>query len=845
MTMRETMKTKVSGNMLLIGVVLGSISWLADAAMDSFLNHEGSLFDTLFFASVPELLMRSFVVLIIVGLSMYGWAVIARLKRAEKTLMASEQQYRSLIETAQDVIYTLSPEGMISSLNPAFEAITGWRHDEVIGKPFSAIIHPDDLPAGRELFHLVLQGKTPPRSQMRILTKAGRCLFGEFMVSPRLRNGKVVGILGIARDITERQNMEQALQVNEARYRDLFENANDLIQSVGADGKFLFVNRAWREVLGYSEEEVRSLTLFDVVHPDFRQHCMDIFNRVSHGEERDHIEAVFIAKNGRSVIVEGNINCSIVEGVPIATRGIFRDITEHRQASEFIQHILESVDEGFTVVDRDYRVISANKAYSDKVGLPLGDILNKHCYEVSHRLTKPCYEAGEDCAVRYTFDTGEPHTAIHVHSDRDGNPCYVETKSFPLKDSLGRIISAIEIHNDITEKKKLEDQLRHAQKMEAVGTLAGGIAHDFNNILTAIIGYGTLLQMKMQADGALRSYVDQILTSTERAASLTQSLLAFSRKQPMHFKAVELTALVARVQKLIARLIGEDIDIRIVQSSAALTIWADPGQIEQVLMNLATNARDAMAKGGLLTIETSLSELDSEFIRVNGYGKVGPYALLAVTDSGAGMDQKTLSRIFEPFFTTKEVGKGTGLGLSIVYGIVKQHGGYIQATSEPGRGTSFLLYLPLSIAPLEITQPIEHKYPQGGQATILIAEDDASVRNLTRAVLEGVGYTVIDAVDGEDALDKFEKHEGRVQLLLLDILMPKKNGVEVFETIKKKHPEVRVLFTSGYTADQMQAKGILQDRGHFISKPVAPRDLLKKVQEILEADQKKELHPVS
>ena len=645
--------------------------------------------------------------------------------------------------------------------------------------------------------------------------------------------------------ISRQKRSEEKLIKSEQLYRDLFENANDLIQSVGADGKFLYVNRAWRETLGYTEEEVAGLTMLDIIHPDFRGHCMDLFSRVTAGEKLDHIEAVFVTKSGGSVVVEGNVNCSIVDGAPVATRGIFRDITEHRLATEFIKNILESVDEGFIVIDRDYRIMSANKAYTERLKTPLHDIVGKHCHEVSHRMPKPCYEEGEDCAVRHTFQTGEPCTAVHIHHDSEGSPVFIETKSFPLKDSLGRVVSAIEIHNDITEKRKLEDQLRHAQKMEAVGTLAGGVAHDFNNILTAIIGYGALMQMKMDKDDPLRSHVDQIIASTERAANLTQSLLAFSRKQAINPQPLEVNTLVTRVEKLIARLIGEDIDITVSLGDAPMTIRADAGQIEQVLMNLATNARDAMPQGGLLSIKTGIMELDHDFIRVHGYGREGRYALLSVSDTGVGMDENTRHRIFEPFFTTKEVGKGTGLGLAIVYGMVKQHNGYITVYSEPGKGTTFNLYLPLVAEAIAAVSPVEQGMPEGGRATILVAEDDNSVRNLDRAVLEGFGYTVITAVDGDDALAKYSEHQDRIQLLLLDIVMPKKNGRLVYDEIRKIRPGIKVLFTSGYASELIHRKGFLDDSLNFIAKPVSPRDLLRKVKETLEAEPDRSLSPTA
>jgi PAS domain S-box-containing protein len=528
----------------------------------------------------------------------------------------------------------------------------------------------------------------------------------------------------------------------------------------------------------------------------------------------------------------------MADGRPVATRGIFRNITEHKHAEEFINNVLESVDEGFIVISRDFRIISVNKAYCSKLKLPSHIVIGRHCHEISHHMSAPCYEEGEDCAVRRTFETGEPHTAVHTHYDKEGNSVYIEVKSFPLKNSRGEIISAIEIHNDITEKKKLEEQLRHAQKMEAVGTLAGGVAHDFNNILTAIIGYGSLLQMKMDENDPLRSNVDSILASTERAANLTQSLLAFSRKQILAPKLADMNTIVRRVEKLLARLIGEDVEIQPDLHGGPLTIKADTGQIEQVLINLATNARDAMPQGGRLTLETTSVELDNEYAKEHGYGKPGRYALLTVTDTGSGMDKKTVERIFEPFFTTKAAGKGTGLGLAIVYGIVKQHGGYINVYSESGMGSVFRVYLPLVTASVEAAKTSESPAPQGGTETILVAEDDASVRNLTKSVLQGFGYTVIEASDGEEAIHKFMQCKEAIQLLILDVIMPKKNGREAYDEIRKINPAIKTLFTSGYTAEIIHRKGILENGANFLSKPASPRELLNKIKEILDSEAK-------
>jgi CheY-like chemotaxis protein len=370
--------------------------------------------------------------------------------------------------------------------------------------------------------------------------------------------------------------------------------------------------------------------------------------------------------------------------------------------------------------------------------------------------------------------------------------------------------------------------------MEAIGQLAGSIAHDFNNILTAIIGYGTLLNIETTTNDIQRSYVTQMLTAAERATSLTQALLAFSRKQIINPKPVNLNEIIMGVKNLLSRLIGEDIELSIFLADKDLTVMADTSQMEQVFMNLATNARDAMPDGGRLTISTDTVELNNEFIHAHGYGKPGSYGLISIEDSGCGMDEETKKRIFEPFFTTKEVGKGTGLGLSIVYGIINQHDGIISLYSHPGLGTTFKIYLPLTKSKIEEMRQADITILKRGTETILIAEDDVQVRQLTKEVLTGFGYKVIEAKDGVDAVKVFNEHMDEIQLLILDVIMPKKNGKEVYDEIKKVRPEIKSIFISGYTADMINKKGILEEGLNLFPKPILPDKLLRKVRDVLD-----------
>lgn len=495
-----------------------------------------------------------------------------------------------------------------------------------------------------------------------------------------------------------------------------------------------------------------------------------------------------------------------------------------RQEKREWENTFDSISDPIFIHDREFRVLKANRAYLEASGMSFEGMVGRPYYEVFPKVKGPFN------GCRREFELQEEKEVSLPSIDKA-----YKVKFYPVKDVNGSYLYSLHILEDITEYKRLEAQLRHAQKMEAVGTLVGGIAHDFNNILTAIIGYASVLQMKLGKDDPLRVTAEHVLAAADRAARLTQSLLAFSRKQILNPEVININEIIKMVEKLLFRIISEDIELRTILSDEKLTVFADSGQIEQILMNFATNARDAMPEGGMLTIETERIEMDEEFIKRHGYGKSGPYALISVSDTGLGMDEKTRDRIFEPFFTTKEVGKGTGLGLSIVYGIIKRHNGYINVYSEINKGTNFRIYLPLAEAGgMEIKKREEVLTPAGGTETILLAEDDEDVRNITVSALKEFGYKVIEAVDGEDAVNKFIKNKDDIQMVMLDVVMPKKNGREAYEEVKKIAPGIKALFMSGYTEDVIHSKKISDEGLNFVSKPISPTKLLRLVREILD-----------
>jgi len=651
-------------------------------------------------------------------------------------------------------------------------------------------------------------------------------------------------MVAVARDITERKRAEDALRRSEAGLLE----AQRLAQ-LGSWELDLKTNR-----LQWSDEIYRIFEMdrerfgatyeafLEAVHPEDRDMVGKAYSDSLKTRTPYEIDHRLLMKDGRIKFVHEQCETHYDEaGAPVRSLGTVQDITERRlseeelrKRDEFILNILETVDEGFIVIDPDYRIIAANKAYCEQVKMPSADIIGKHCHEVSHHLGKPCFLEGEECAPAHTFKTGGPYAAIHTHFDSSGNPVYVETKSYPIKDASGKVTAVIETLNDMSEKRRLEEQLRHAQKMEAIGTLAGGIAHDFNNMLNVILGYCGLMQMEMKETDPLLPYVREMLRAGDRASDLTKGLLIFSRKKTLELQPVDVNVIIEGFRKMIGRIIGEDIELRITASDEPLILMADRGHLEQVLMNLAANARDAMPEGGILGIEIKRELLDSSFIKVHGYGEPGEYAVISATDTGTGMDARTRERIFEPYFTTKGIGRGTGLGLSIVFGIVRQHRGYINCYSELGRGTTFKIYLPL--VKIEGAETIEEKAaaPKRGTETLLVAEDDPAVRDLTKITLENYGYTVIEAVDGEDAVNKFRENQDNIHIVVLDVIMPRKNGRDAYEDIKGIRHDIRAIFMSGYDADIIKTKGILEDGMAFVSKPVSPLELLTKVREGLD-----------
>ncbi len=767
----------------------------------------------------------------------------------QEKLRETNETLTALVQASPLAIMAIDSSGRVQSWNPAAGRIFGWSEQEVLGRPLP-IVTREKLDEFRRLRERVVGGEVLMNVELRRRRKDGSFIDISLTAAP-MRNaaGKIIGIMSVIADISERKALEETVRRITQDWEDTFNTLTDMVTVHDKDFNIIRANKAAEKILNlpFLQRSGRK--------------CYEFYHGTDHPPEC--CPSCQVLKTGipvTSELFEPHLNMHMeIRAIPrLDSAGklaglihVVRDISERKKAEQllleqklFAESLLQNLAIAAFVLDRDHRVLLWNKACEELTGISASEMIgSKECWKAFYDTERPCLGDvvidGDNGKLdppyhEYMKSTLLPN-GLHAegwYPDLGGKNRYILFDAAPLVDTRGELVAAIETIQDITAHKDLENQLRHAQKMEAVGRLSAGVAHDFNNILTAIIGYATVLQMKMTEE-PLKPNVDQILASTERAAALTQSLLAFSRKQTTILKPISLRETVLRVKKLIARLIGEDVEVRTVLSGADITAMGDSGQIEQVLMNLATNARDAMPEGGRFTIETAVAELDTAHIKRYGYGKSGTYGLIAVSDSGMGMDEAARSNIFEPFYTTKEVGKGTGLGLSIVYGIVKQHNGYIHAYSEPGRGTTFKVYLPLIPAEAKTQQEAPPPLLEGGTETLLLAEDDPDLRKLTGSILAEFGYTVIEAVDGEDAVKKFADRKGTVHLVILDVIMPKKNGWEAYKNIQEMKPDTRTLFMSGYTADVIHKQGLLARNVPFILKPVSPRELLRKVRDVL------------
>ena len=513
---------------------------------------------------------------------------------------------------------------------------------------------------------------------------------------------------------------------------------------------------------------------------------------------------------------------------------VLRDITERKQAETELARLASAVEhtvEPIIITRTDGTIDYVNPAFEQVTGYSRAEAVGQN-----PRLLRSGKRDEEFYREMWaTLTRGEPWAGCLVNKRKDGSLYEAEAVISPVRDAAGQVVNYVSVHRDVTWERRIEEQLREAQKMEAVGRLAGGIAHDFNNLLTVIRGFCDLALERSRPEEPLRGYLEEIKTAGDRAASLTRQLLAFSRRQILSPRVLDLNTVVANLQRILRPLIGEDIELVTLLPPDTGQIKADPSQIEQVILNLAINARDAMPRGGALTLETANVDADEVYARGHPPVVPGRYVVIRVSDTGSGMDRETQVHIFEPFFTTKEPGKGTGLGLSTVYGIVKQSGGYIWLDSEPGQGTTFKVYLPKVDEVVELAEPVSATPRQaGGSETILLVEDEDSVRKLARTVLSAQGYTLLEASRPEDALATCQQHNGPIHLLLTDMVMPRMSGQELAARAAPLHPEISVLYMSGYTDHPAVNYSAVELGAAFLHKPFSPEALVRKVREVLD-----------
>ncbi|MGQ9631470.1 MAG: PAS domain-containing protein [bacterium] len=645
-------------------------------------------------------------------------------------------------------------------------------------------------------------------------------------------------------EIAERKRAEEALAWEQYLLHTLLDNIPDHVYFKDTESRFVRISRALAHWFGLSDPaQALGKTDFDFFTEEHARQAYEDEQRIIRtGRPLVGMEEKETWPDGRETWVSTTkVPLRDREGNIIGTFGISRNITEHKRMEEalaeernLLRTLIDSMPDLICVKDDEGRFIIANIAAARLMGAKTPDeVLGKTDFDFYPRELAERCRADEQEVIR----SGRPLIdREELLIDRTtGRERWLLITKVPLRDSEGKIVGIVGIGRDITDRKRLEEQFLQSQKMEAIGRLAGGIAHDFNNLLTAILGYAQLVLEGLEADSPLRGDVEEIKKAGERTSSLTRQLLAFSRKQILQPQVLNLNELILGMEKMVKHLIGEDIEFIISLDPELGRTKADPGQIGQVIMNLIVNARDAMPRGGKLTIETSNVYLDEEYARGHVGTRPGHYVMISVSDTGVGMSDEVKSHIFEPFFTTKERGKGTGLGLSTVYGIVKQHGGNIWVYSELGRGTTFKVYFPRVEGTVELSKrgeaPIESLR---GMETVLLVEDEDVVRELARRSLLHYGYTVLEARRPEEALQICEQHEGSIHLLVTDVVMPGMSGRELAERLASLRPETKVLYMSGYADNVIVHYGVLDLGAPFLQKPFAPEALARKVREVLD-----------
>jgi len=635
--------------------------------------------------------------------------------------------------------------------------------------------------------------------------------------------------------------MRRRLIEGEKLFRLITENAADMIAVVDMEGKRIFNSLSYEKVLGYSLDELKESSAFEQIHPDDRESVKSAGDEARRTGVGRPLEYRVRHKDGTWRVLEST--ASVIrdaKGEPQHLVIVNRDVTERKRAAEALRRseasfrsVVEDAPYGIYRASLSGELVLVNPALQKILGYASQtELLQANLGTQIYRNPLDHQKVNELLLRQQSFNDVEVEW-----KRKDGTPITVRCSGWPIKDESGRVAFLELFAEDVTERRALERQLRMAQKMEAVGRLSGGIAHDFNNLLGVIIGYSQVLKRSLKPEHPLYEHAEEIEKASQRAVSLTRQLLAFSRQQVLEPVVLNMNALVSDMEKMLPRLIGEDVALTLTLDPALGQVKADPGQVEQVIMNLAVNARDAMPDGGKLTIQTANVDLDTAYTHQHPGSRVGSYVMLRVTDTGTGIDPEIQAQIFEPFFTTKERDKGTGLGLATVYGVVKQSGGYIAVDSEKGKGASFSVYL-LRVENAVTAPDLSNDAPVSvrGSETILLVEDEESLRKLADMFLRDSGYHVLTAADGAQALQVARQYAGPIHLLLTDVVMPGINGRVLAERLAPSQPGMRILYVSGYTDSFIAGHGVLEAGAHLLHKPFTEESLTRKVRELLDAN---------
>ncbi len=763
-------------------------------------------------------------------------------KEKEAALRKNLGMLDKLIRNSSDLLVILEPDGTEKYMSHSLLRLTGYSPDEVVGTVCFDHFHPDDLPRVEKVRQALLERPgEPQRIEYRRRTRSGDWIILEAICSNLLDDPDIQGIVVNARDITERKLAERRLSSSRARYRQLARLLPEAVWEADLEGRLRFLNQKGMELLGYTQEDIDSgVNGFELFAPPGREACIERTAAVLHGAETEITEYEMLRKDGSTFPALVHSDLVREEGRPAYFIGIGIDITERKESEQEMSHLAAAIEqsgETIMITDTEGLIRYVNPYFEHVSGYRRREVIGRNA---------GILKSGEQSSGFYrsmwgALGKGETWQGRFINRRKDGTLYYEEATISPVFDRSGVIAGYVAVKRDVTEqlritreKEDLEQRFHQAQKMESVGLLAGGVAHDLNNLLTPILGYGEMLLAGSVRARVRREYAKGIVQAGRGARDIVNQLLAFSRKQALEIKPVDLNQLVTRFERLLRRMIPEDISISINTCKDLPLIMGDINQLEQVVMNLAVNARDAMPSGGSLGIETGVFELDEKEAGANEELKPGIFASMTIRDTGFGMDDRTREQIFEPFFSTKPRHKGSGLGLATVYGIIRQHGGDIRVQSRPMAGSSFQVLLPAAGCQTSPDESSEIKNPAlKGSETILLVEDDERVREMSLYFLKRKGYKVIPAEDGEQALALAGESGNSIDLLLTDVVLPGINGKDLYDLISAYQPEMEVIYMSGYTGEVLKSRGVMDKSINFIQKPFSVESLASKIREVL------------